>query len=45
MNTDRIIPVNCEHLLLMQVLVWLAPGMVAGGDSGDGGSAVLADVQ
>ena len=28
MNTDRIIPINCEHLLLMQVLVWLAPGIV-----------------
>ncbi|MBQ6985251.1 MAG: hypothetical protein IJQ20_10065 [Paludibacteraceae bacterium] len=28
MNTDRIIPVNREHLLLMQVLVWLAPGIV-----------------
>ena len=28
MNTDRILPVNHEHLLLMQVLVWLAPGIV-----------------
>ncbi len=28
MNTDRILPVNREHLLLMQVLVWLAPGIV-----------------
>ena len=28
MNTDRIIPVNREHLLLMQVLVCLAPGIV-----------------
>ena len=24
MNTDRILPVNKEHLLLMQVLCWLA---------------------
>ena len=28
MNTDRILPVNKEHLLLMQVLCWLAPGVV-----------------
>lgn len=28
MNTDRFIPVNREHLLLMQVLFWLAPGIV-----------------
>ncbi len=28
MNTDKIIPVNREHLLLMQVLCWLAPGIV-----------------
>ena len=28
MNTDRIIPVNKEHLLLMQVLCWLAPGII-----------------
>lgn len=28
MNTDKILPVNREHLLLMQVLVWLAPGIV-----------------
>ena len=28
MNTDRIIPVNREHLLLMQVLFWFAPGIV-----------------
>ena len=28
MNTDNILPVNREHLLLMQVLVWLAPGIV-----------------
>ena len=27
MNTDRIIPVNREHLLLMQVLCWLGPGV------------------
>ena len=27
MNTDPIIPVNKEHLLLMQVLCWLAPGI------------------
>ena len=27
MNTDRIIPVNREHLLLMQVLCWLGPGI------------------
>lgn len=27
MNTDRILPVNKEHLLLMQVLCWLAPGV------------------
>ena len=27
MNTDRILPVNKEHLLLMQVLCWLGPGM------------------
>ncbi len=27
MNTDRILPVNREHLLLMQVLCWLAPGI------------------
>ena len=28
MNIDRILPVNKEHLLLMQVLFWLAPGIV-----------------
>lgn len=28
MQTDQIIPVNKEHLLLMQVLCWLAPGIV-----------------
>lgn len=28
MNTDNILPVNREHLLLMQVLVWLAPVMM-----------------
>ena len=28
MNTDRFLPVNKEHLLLMQVLCWLAPGIV-----------------
>ena len=28
MNTNCIIPVNKEHLLLMQVLCWLAPGIV-----------------
>lgn len=28
MNTDRILPVNKEHLLLMQVLCWFAPGVV-----------------
>lgn len=28
MNLDRILPVNKEHLLLMQVLCWLAPGIV-----------------
>lgn len=27
MNTDQIIPVNREHLLLMQVLCWLGPGI------------------
>ena len=27
MNTDRILPVNREHLLLMQVLCWLGPGI------------------
>lgn len=27
MNTDRILPINKEHLLLMQVLCWLAPGV------------------
>ena len=27
MNTDKILPVNREHLLLMQVLCWLAPGI------------------
>ncbi len=27
MNTDKIIPVNREHLLLMQVLCWLGPGI------------------
>jgi len=27
MNTDKIIPVNKEHLLLMQVLCWLGPGV------------------
>jgi membrane-associated HD superfamily phosphohydrolase len=27
MNTDRILPVNREHLLLMQVLCWLGPGV------------------
>ncbi len=27
MNTDKIIPVNKEHLLLMQVLCWLGPGI------------------
>jgi hypothetical protein len=27
MNTDRIFPVNREHLLLMQVLCWLGPGI------------------
>ena len=27
MDTDKIIPVNREHLLLMQVLVWFAPGV------------------
>lgn len=28
MNIDRILPVRKEHLLLMQVLCWLAPGIV-----------------
>ena len=28
MNTDRILPVNREHLLLMQVLFWLTPGII-----------------
>lgn len=28
MNIDRIVPVNREHLLLMQVLFWFAPGVV-----------------
>ena len=28
MNTDKIVPVNREHLLLMQVLCWFAPGIV-----------------
>ena len=27
MNIDRILPVRKEHLLLMQVLCWLAPGV------------------
>ena len=27
MNTDKIVPVNKEHLLLMQVLCWLGPGV------------------
>ncbi|MBO7546150.1 MAG: hypothetical protein J6T19_05540 [Paludibacteraceae bacterium] len=27
MNTDRILPVSKEHLLLMQVLCWLGPGI------------------
>jgi len=27
MNTDHILPVNREHLLLMQVLCWLGPGI------------------
>lgn len=27
MNTDRFLPVNKEHLLLMQVLCWLGPGI------------------
>lgn len=27
MNTDCILPVNKEHLLLMQVLCWLGPGI------------------
>lgn len=27
MNADRILPVNREHLLLMQVLCWLGPGI------------------
>ena len=27
MNTDRILPVNKEHLLLMQVLCWLGSGI------------------
>ncbi len=27
MNTDRILPVNREHLLLMQVLCWFGPGV------------------
>ncbi|MBR1928296.1 MAG: hypothetical protein IJ834_00940 [Paludibacteraceae bacterium] len=27
MNTDKIIPVHKQHLLLMQVLCWLAPGI------------------
>ena len=27
MNIDRILPVNREHLLLMQVLCWLGPGI------------------
>jgi hypothetical protein len=27
MNTDRFLPVNREHLLLMQVLCWLGPGI------------------
>lgn len=27
MNTDRILPVDKEHLLLMQVLCWLGPGI------------------
>ena len=28
MNTDRIIPVRKEHLLLMQVLCWFTPGVM-----------------
>lgn len=28
MNTDRFLPVNREHLLLMQVLFWFAPGII-----------------
>ncbi|MBR1426982.1 MAG: hypothetical protein IJ581_05970 [Paludibacteraceae bacterium] len=28
MNTDKLLPVNREHLLLMQMLCWLAPGIV-----------------
>ena len=27
MNADRFLPVNREHLLLMQVLCWLGPGI------------------
>ena len=27
-NIDKFLPVNREHLLLMQVLCWLAPGIV-----------------
>ena len=27
MNTDKILPVHREHLLLMQVLCWLGPGI------------------
>lgn len=27
MHTDRVLPVNREHLLLMQVLCWLGPGV------------------
>lgn len=27
MNADRLLPVNREHLLLMQVLCWLGPGI------------------
>jgi len=27
MNTDKIIPVRKEHLLLMQVLCWMGPGI------------------
>ena len=27
MNTYKILPVNREHLLLMQVLCWLGPGI------------------
>ena len=28
MNTDRILPVNREHLLLMQVLCWLGQASI-----------------